>query len=188
MPVSIYAVLNVTTSPDPNGIMAFAVQKLQAAEEAGQKAWIIGHMCQALIPSVTGWQMEAGGDMKIQKSNGNAGVTCCHALVTPSTVAATVQTTVAAAMLLGTWKVAQLGLWLCYRAAVSRYRACTVAATAKLRGRYNRVEIGKPSSSVRTLCAWEQDWATDEKSKQSVAVDGGSSIDAETSENELEKS
>ncbi|KAF8918727.1 sphingomyelin phosphodiesterase [Mucidula mucida] len=30
--------------PDPNGIMAFAVQELQAAEEAGQKAWIIGHM------------------------------------------------------------------------------------------------------------------------------------------------
>ncbi len=44
MPVSIYFFLNVTASPDPNGIMAFAVQELQAAEEAGQKAWIIGHM------------------------------------------------------------------------------------------------------------------------------------------------
>ncbi|KAF9031662.1 Metallo-dependent phosphatase [Hymenopellis radicata] len=30
--------------PDPNGIMAFAVQELQAAEEAGQRVWIIGHM------------------------------------------------------------------------------------------------------------------------------------------------
>ncbi|KII87716.1 hypothetical protein PLICRDRAFT_176496 [Plicaturopsis crispa FD-325 SS-3] len=30
--------------PDPNGILAFMVQELQAAEDAGQRAWIIGHM------------------------------------------------------------------------------------------------------------------------------------------------
>jgi sphingomyelin phosphodiesterase len=30
--------------PDPNGILAFTVQQLQAAEDAGQRAWIIGHM------------------------------------------------------------------------------------------------------------------------------------------------
>ncbi|KDR79984.1 hypothetical protein GALMADRAFT_242166 [Galerina marginata CBS 339.88] len=30
--------------PDPNGIIAFAVQQLQAAEDAGQRAWIIAHM------------------------------------------------------------------------------------------------------------------------------------------------
>ncbi|KAF9479793.1 sphingomyelin phosphodiesterase [Pholiota conissans] len=30
--------------PDPNGILAFAVQQLQAAEDAGQRAWIIAHM------------------------------------------------------------------------------------------------------------------------------------------------
>ncbi|KAF5311082.1 hypothetical protein D9619_007799 [Psilocybe cf. subviscida] len=30
--------------PDPNGILAFAVQELQAAEDAGQRAWIIAHM------------------------------------------------------------------------------------------------------------------------------------------------
>ncbi|TDL22142.1 sphingomyelin phosphodiesterase [Rickenella mellea] len=29
---------------DPNGIFAFMVQALQAAEDAGQRAWIIGHM------------------------------------------------------------------------------------------------------------------------------------------------
>ncbi|CCM06931.1 uncharacterized protein FIBRA_09243 [Fibroporia radiculosa] len=30
--------------PDPNGILAFLVQELQAAEDAGQRAWIIAHM------------------------------------------------------------------------------------------------------------------------------------------------
>ncbi|EPQ52297.1 sphingomyelin phosphodiesterase [Gloeophyllum trabeum ATCC 11539] len=29
--------------PDPNGILAFMVQELQAAEDAGQRVWIIGH-------------------------------------------------------------------------------------------------------------------------------------------------
>ncbi|PPQ81932.1 hypothetical protein CVT25_013780 [Psilocybe cyanescens] len=30
--------------PDPNGIIGFAVQQLQAAEDAGQRAWVIAHM------------------------------------------------------------------------------------------------------------------------------------------------
>jgi sphingomyelin phosphodiesterase len=30
--------------PDPNGILAFLIKELQAAEDAGQRAWIIGHM------------------------------------------------------------------------------------------------------------------------------------------------
>ncbi|KAJ7813657.1 sphingomyelin phosphodiesterase [Mycena olivaceomarginata] len=30
--------------PDPNGIIAFAVDALQAAEDAGDRAWIIGHI------------------------------------------------------------------------------------------------------------------------------------------------
>ncbi|KAG6914420.1 hypothetical protein DXG01_000464 [Tephrocybe rancida] len=30
--------------PDPNGILAFTAQQLQAVEDAGQRAWIIGHM------------------------------------------------------------------------------------------------------------------------------------------------
>ena len=30
--------------PDPNGILAFAVQQLQIAENGGQRAWIIAHM------------------------------------------------------------------------------------------------------------------------------------------------
>ena len=30
--------------PDPNGLLAFMVQELQAAEDAGQRAFIIGHM------------------------------------------------------------------------------------------------------------------------------------------------
>ncbi|KAH9944712.1 Metallo-dependent phosphatase-like protein [Amylocystis lapponica] len=30
--------------PDPNGILEFAVQELQAAEDAGERAWIIAHM------------------------------------------------------------------------------------------------------------------------------------------------
>ncbi|KAF9542904.1 sphingomyelin phosphodiesterase [Agrocybe pediades] len=30
--------------PDPNGIIGFAVQELQAAEDAGQRAWVIAHM------------------------------------------------------------------------------------------------------------------------------------------------
>lgn len=33
-----------TAQPDPNGILAFAAQELQAAEDAGQRAWIIAHM------------------------------------------------------------------------------------------------------------------------------------------------
>lgn len=31
-------------SVDPNGIFAFMVSQLQAAEDAGQRAWIIGHI------------------------------------------------------------------------------------------------------------------------------------------------
>ncbi|KAG7095386.1 hypothetical protein E1B28_006142 [Marasmius oreades] len=30
--------------PDPNGILGFLVSQLQAAEDSGQRAWIIGHM------------------------------------------------------------------------------------------------------------------------------------------------
>ncbi|KAK2461265.1 hypothetical protein APHAL10511_006792 [Amanita phalloides] len=30
--------------PDPNGILSFVVEQLQAAEDAGQRAWIIAHM------------------------------------------------------------------------------------------------------------------------------------------------
>lgn len=30
--------------PDPNGVLAFVVSQLQAAEDAGQRAWIIGHI------------------------------------------------------------------------------------------------------------------------------------------------
>ncbi|KAL0565392.1 hypothetical protein V5O48_016629 [Marasmius crinis-equi] len=30
--------------PDPNGILSFLVSQLQAAEDAGQRAWVIGHM------------------------------------------------------------------------------------------------------------------------------------------------
>ncbi|EKM50588.1 uncharacterized protein PHACADRAFT_263949 [Phanerochaete carnosa HHB-10118-sp] len=33
-----------TQQPDPNGLLAFMVQELQAAEDAGQRAFIIGHM------------------------------------------------------------------------------------------------------------------------------------------------
>ncbi|GLB42398.1 putative converts sphingomyelin to ceramide [Lyophyllum shimeji] len=33
-----------TQQSDPNGILAFAVQELQAAEDAGQRAWIIAHI------------------------------------------------------------------------------------------------------------------------------------------------
>ncbi|KIP02824.1 hypothetical protein PHLGIDRAFT_277143 [Phlebiopsis gigantea 11061_1 CR5-6] len=33
-----------TQQPDPNGLLAFVVQELQAAEDAGQRAFIIGHM------------------------------------------------------------------------------------------------------------------------------------------------
>jgi len=29
---------------DPNGIFAFLIQQLQEAEDAGQRAWVIGHM------------------------------------------------------------------------------------------------------------------------------------------------
>lgn len=36
--------LNFLTRHDPNGILAFIVQELQAAEDAGQRAWIIAHM------------------------------------------------------------------------------------------------------------------------------------------------
>jgi hypothetical protein len=31
-------------SVDPNGILSFIVAQLQAAEDAGQRAWIIGHI------------------------------------------------------------------------------------------------------------------------------------------------
>ncbi|KAL0566262.1 hypothetical protein V5O48_015750, partial [Marasmius crinis-equi] len=30
--------------PDPNGLLAFIVEQLQAAEEAGEKVWVIGHI------------------------------------------------------------------------------------------------------------------------------------------------
>ncbi|KAL9709442.1 hypothetical protein Ac2012v2_007177 [Leucoagaricus gongylophorus] len=33
-----------TFQPDPNGILTFAAQELQAAEDAGQRAWVIAHM------------------------------------------------------------------------------------------------------------------------------------------------
>ncbi|KAI0030554.1 sphingomyelin phosphodiesterase [Vararia minispora EC-137] len=33
-----------TQVPDPNGVLAFMVDQLQAAEDAGQRAWIIGHI------------------------------------------------------------------------------------------------------------------------------------------------
>ncbi|KAF5392862.1 hypothetical protein D9757_000982 [Collybiopsis confluens] len=33
-----------TFQPDPNGILAFMVEQLQAAETAGKKVWIIGHV------------------------------------------------------------------------------------------------------------------------------------------------
>lgn len=32
------------TRPDPNGVLGFAVEQLQAAEDAGQRAWIVAHM------------------------------------------------------------------------------------------------------------------------------------------------
>ncbi|CAA7268233.1 unnamed protein product [Cyclocybe aegerita] len=32
------------TQPDPNGVLSFMVRQLQEAEDAGQRAWIIGHM------------------------------------------------------------------------------------------------------------------------------------------------
>ena len=31
-------------SPDPNSILSFLVDELQAAEDAGQRAWIFGHV------------------------------------------------------------------------------------------------------------------------------------------------
>ena len=36
--------LIVSTRPDPNGILDFTVQQLQAAEDAGQRVWIMAHM------------------------------------------------------------------------------------------------------------------------------------------------
>lgn len=36
--------LYAMSRPDPNGILAFAVEQLQAAEDLGQRAWIIAHM------------------------------------------------------------------------------------------------------------------------------------------------
>lgn len=30
--------------PDPNGLLAFMVQQLQEAEEAGDRVWVIGHI------------------------------------------------------------------------------------------------------------------------------------------------
>ncbi|KZP28597.1 sphingomyelin phosphodiesterase [Athelia psychrophila] len=33
-----------TLQPDPNGVLAFIIQQLQATEDAGQRAWIIGHV------------------------------------------------------------------------------------------------------------------------------------------------
>jgi sphingomyelin phosphodiesterase len=36
--------MNFTIRPDPNGVLAFIVEELQAAEDAGQRAWIIAHM------------------------------------------------------------------------------------------------------------------------------------------------
>ncbi|KAF7968594.1 hypothetical protein HWV62_35346 [Athelia sp. TMB] len=32
-----------TFQPDPNGVLAFIVEQLQATEDAGQRAWVIGH-------------------------------------------------------------------------------------------------------------------------------------------------
>lgn len=36
--------IEMSTRPDPNGTLAFMAQELQAAEDAGQRAWIIGHI------------------------------------------------------------------------------------------------------------------------------------------------
>ncbi|KAJ3772053.1 sphingomyelin phosphodiesterase [Lentinula raphanica] len=33
-----------TFQPDPNGILSFMVEQLQAAEDAGQRVWVIGHI------------------------------------------------------------------------------------------------------------------------------------------------
>jgi len=33
-----------TQQPDPNGVLAFVVAQLKAAEDAGQRAWIVGHI------------------------------------------------------------------------------------------------------------------------------------------------
>jgi hypothetical protein len=38
------ALLPFHRRPDPNGILAFLISSLQAAEDAGQRVWIIGHM------------------------------------------------------------------------------------------------------------------------------------------------
>lgn len=40
----VYIQLNSLSSPDPNGLLAFLVSQLQAAEDAGQRTWIIGHI------------------------------------------------------------------------------------------------------------------------------------------------
>lgn len=37
-------ILTRSFRPDPNGVHAFIVQELQATEDAGQRAWIIGHI------------------------------------------------------------------------------------------------------------------------------------------------
>lgn len=39
-----YLVMIHLLRPDPNGIIAFMVDALQAAEDAGDRAWIIGHI------------------------------------------------------------------------------------------------------------------------------------------------
>ncbi|EAU93605.2 sphingomyelin phosphodiesterase [Coprinopsis cinerea okayama7 len=33
-----------TVQPDPNGVLSFVVSQLQAAEDAGQRAWLVGHI------------------------------------------------------------------------------------------------------------------------------------------------
>lgn len=37
---------------DPNGILAFAARELQAAEDAGQRAWIIAHMSPGNVDAI----------------------------------------------------------------------------------------------------------------------------------------
>ena len=37
-------IINKLHRPDPNGILEFLVNELAAAEKAGQRAWIFGHI------------------------------------------------------------------------------------------------------------------------------------------------
>jgi hypothetical protein len=41
-------------SPDPNSIFSFIIDELQAAEDAGQRAWLFGH----IPPGVSDWMLD----------------------------------------------------------------------------------------------------------------------------------